>query len=205
MKIYFVRHGESEANILKVFSNRGLKHPLTARGEEQAITLGNQIRNIPFAKIYSSPILRAVQTTEIVCSILNIKSFVVDFDIREYDVGIFEGRSDTASWTSLSKLEEGWIDPKNRNEKIEMGESFEEIQSRFAAFIKNVELEFHGEDVNILIVTHGGLLKVGLPGIAENVTYPFAYKNGIGNCELLVSETTDGKTRCLRWGKGDCA
>ncbi len=32
MRIFFVRHGESEANILNEFSNRGLKHSLTPEG-----------------------------------------------------------------------------------------------------------------------------------------------------------------------------
>ena len=39
MRIYFARHGESEANLLHVFSNRGVKHGLTARGRAQAETL----------------------------------------------------------------------------------------------------------------------------------------------------------------------
>ena len=32
MKLYFVRHGESEANVLGVISNRGFQHPLTDTG-----------------------------------------------------------------------------------------------------------------------------------------------------------------------------
>ena len=36
MKLYFVRHGESEANLLREFSNRGYKHGLTERGFQQA-------------------------------------------------------------------------------------------------------------------------------------------------------------------------
>jgi len=32
MKLYFARHGESEANTLGVISNRGLKHGLTDTG-----------------------------------------------------------------------------------------------------------------------------------------------------------------------------
>ena len=43
MRFYFVRHGESEANLLHEFSNRGLKHPLTARGREQVIALAEHL------------------------------------------------------------------------------------------------------------------------------------------------------------------
>ena len=36
MRLYFARHGESEANILKEFSNRPGKHGLTDKGKRQA-------------------------------------------------------------------------------------------------------------------------------------------------------------------------
>ena len=36
MRAYFVRHGESEANILEVISNRGSVHGLTEKGRRQA-------------------------------------------------------------------------------------------------------------------------------------------------------------------------
>ena len=44
MWIYFVRHGESEANLLNEISNRGLKHGLTERGRAQASALAETLR-----------------------------------------------------------------------------------------------------------------------------------------------------------------
>lgn len=46
--IYFVRHGESEENILKVFSNRGLKHGLTEKGREQVESLAEKLKVLNF-------------------------------------------------------------------------------------------------------------------------------------------------------------
>ena len=66
MKLYFVRHGESVANLLREFSNSGVKHPLTERGVEQARRLAQQLAGILFEGIYSSPVLRAQQTAQIV-------------------------------------------------------------------------------------------------------------------------------------------
>jgi len=37
MRLNFVRHGESQANLLEIFSNRGLKHGLTERGRVPTI------------------------------------------------------------------------------------------------------------------------------------------------------------------------
>ena len=65
MKLYFVRHGESEANVLQVISNRGWMHPLTEKGRQQANTLAEKLRGAGITKIYTSPLRRAVETAEI--------------------------------------------------------------------------------------------------------------------------------------------
>ena len=46
MKLYFVRHGASEANLLHEFSNRGHKHGLTTNGKAQAATLAHLLRGV---------------------------------------------------------------------------------------------------------------------------------------------------------------
>ena len=62
MKLYFVRHGESVANVLRVFSNHNLDHPLTTLGVEQAHALAVKLAGKPIQRIYTSPVKRAVQT-----------------------------------------------------------------------------------------------------------------------------------------------
>lgn len=65
VKIFFFRHGESKANILHEFSNRGLKHGLTEKGKTQVLSLLNDLQDVVFHKLYSSPLLRAIETAEI--------------------------------------------------------------------------------------------------------------------------------------------
>ncbi|HUE99260.1 MAG TPA: histidine phosphatase family protein [Anaerolineales bacterium] len=65
MKLYFVQHGESEANILHVISNRESPFRLTPRGRHQANTLAGNLRDVPVTAIFSSPIRRARETAEI--------------------------------------------------------------------------------------------------------------------------------------------
>ncbi|MRR32744.1 histidine phosphatase family protein, partial [bacterium] len=62
----FVRHGESEANLLHEFSNHGSKHGLTGLGIQQAHLLLDKLREYPISAIYSSPLLRAQQTAGLV-------------------------------------------------------------------------------------------------------------------------------------------
>ena len=65
MRLSFVRHGESEAHILRVISNRGYRYGLTARGQQQAVTLAQYLKHIPISGIFSSSLRRAVETADI--------------------------------------------------------------------------------------------------------------------------------------------
>jgi broad specificity phosphatase PhoE len=100
MKIYFARHGESQANIQRVFSNRGLKHPLTPAGRLQAAQLARRLQDRSVTCIYSSPVLRAVETSIVVAHALGIDYEVADA-LRENDVGVLEGRADDEAWQAI--------------------------------------------------------------------------------------------------------
>ena len=64
-KLYFVRHGESEANTLRIISNRESRFGLTALGRQQALTLAHSLSAVPISAIFTSPLLRARQTADI--------------------------------------------------------------------------------------------------------------------------------------------
>ena len=65
MRIYFSRHGESEANLLHEHANRGFKYGLTEAGRAQAAALAARLEDVPLARIYSSPLKRAVETARL--------------------------------------------------------------------------------------------------------------------------------------------
>ena len=49
MRLYFVRHGQSEANVLRVISNRDLPHHLTDMGRQQAEALARSLADVSLA------------------------------------------------------------------------------------------------------------------------------------------------------------
>ncbi len=55
MQLYFVRHGESEANLTHMFSNRDAPHALTAHGRAQVAALTEKLQGIRFGAFYASP------------------------------------------------------------------------------------------------------------------------------------------------------
>src|SRR6185436_14427298 len=135
MKLYFVRHGESEANIQHVISNRESPFGLTERGREQARVLAERLKDVPFTAMYSSPLLRARETADILYQSLNLPYRVTDA-LREYDCGILEEKSDEGNWDLHRKYYEDWTIRHIYTSKPEGGESFVDIQKRFIPFIE---------------------------------------------------------------------
>ena len=201
MKLYFVRHGESEANILRVISNRESSFGLTALGKQQALMLADRLKEIPFKIIYSSPILRARETAEILSRSFHLRYQVTEA-LREYDCGILEDKSDEASWRMHAEIAEDWTLHHNHLRKPEGGESYLDIQARFLPFIENLKREHLQDDEHILLVTHGGLLQLMLPLILADIDDEFVRAHGIGHTECVIAELRSDGFVCLQWGDG---
>ena len=66
MKIYLIRHGQVNHNLYGIYSN--VDEDLNETGIRQALTLKERIRDIHYDIIYSSPLIRAKHTAEIINS-----------------------------------------------------------------------------------------------------------------------------------------
>jgi len=196
MKLYFVRHGESEANLQHVISNRESRIGLTELGKEQAQILADNISSIPITAIFSSPILRAKETSDILSRAFYLPYQVTEA-LREYNCGYLEGRSDEASWKQHRKYFEDWTLHHNFSSKPTAGESFIDIQDRFLPFIESLK---HRNDERILLIGHGGLFQLMLPLVLTNIDSEFVRSHGIGHTECVIAELhTDGFI-CEQWG-----
>ena len=93
--LLYVRHGESTANVLKVFAGQNLKASLTKDGKAQARHAGNELlkRHIHVDTIITSPIERAFDTAQIIADVIgyNAGQIVVDDRLKEYDMGVLIG------------------------------------------------------------------------------------------------------------------
>jgi probable phosphoglycerate mutase len=196
MKLYFVRHGESEANTRHIISNREQPHGLTERGRQQANALAENLSNIPIGSIFCSPVLRARETAEILSKSLNV-TYRVTEALREYDCGILEGRSDEESWRRHNQYFENWTHNQDYENKPEGGENFLDIQNRFLPFIKTLK---NCPDEHILLIGHGGLYSLMLPLVLSNIDHSFAVAHGIGNAEYVLAQPGDEGLVCVQWG-----
>ena len=199
MQLYFVRHGESEANVLKVISNRGYQHPLTEKGMAQANALADRLRDVPLSTIYASPLMRAVQTAQIVAKVHGLDVIVTDA-LREYDCGVLEGRSDPEAWRLHSGLWDDWMQNHRWSACHEGGESFEDVQRRFVPFIDSLIASYGATDNVMLLVAHGGTLMAMLPLVLANVDHDFATTQHIANTQLIRTRFHAGRLECTSWG-----
>jgi len=93
--IYFLRHGQSQANVDKIFAGPHYPAPLTTTGRDQATEAGEWIKasGIVIDSIVTSPIERAKITAAIVASVIGFEQSDIIYDSRlvEYDMGALSG------------------------------------------------------------------------------------------------------------------
>ncbi|MAT42981.1 MAG: hypothetical protein CL609_11605 [Anaerolineaceae bacterium] len=198
MKLIFVRHGQSTANQLNIIANRGFQYPLTELGLKQTQVLAESLLNQHINCMYTSPLLRAVQTTEVLQIHLNVP-FKIAPQLREYDNGILEGKSDDQSWKSYQTTLQAWLNG-NLHQKPPQGESMFDQLNRFLPFINTV-VQNHTENSTLLFVGHGGLYRQVLPVFAANLDLKWCKKNPLSNTHYVVIKSAPNKKwLCHQWG-----
>lgn len=152
MKIYVIRHGITELNKKKIV-NGETDEPLAPEGLDQARTL---IPLIPASiiHIYSSPLIRARQTTEILSS--NKRSISFHEELTEIRMGSLAGKS----WENMENGLE--LKEKHRTVKFNYrpfgGESVADVKKRLLKFLRKINGKH--KDYEALIITHGGIIRV---------------------------------------------
>lgn len=198
MRLYFVRHGESTANVLRTFSNSGWTHPLTEKGIEQAQAASRALAGVLVDRVYSSPVMRAVQTAEILAESLRAPLEIAEA-LREWSVGIYEGKADPAGWALYLRVVDDWLIHHKLDSRMPGGESLLDIQARFVPFIERLVQSDEDTGRTLVLVGHGGLYTAMLPLIFTNVDWAYARQHGFPNTAYALAETRPGGLACLSW------
>ncbi|MFI0347616.1 MAG: histidine phosphatase family protein [Chthoniobacterales bacterium] len=144
-KVYLARHGETLWSVSG--QHTGMTDiPLTSDGEEGARHLGHRLGNLRFAKIFSSPLQRAVKTAELAGFGHDL---TVDTDLLEWNYGDYEG----LTTAEIQKKDPGWFIFRSG---CPNGESPEEVATRSDRMVKKIR-KVHG---NILIFAHAHILRM---------------------------------------------
>lgn len=182
MRIYVIRHGQSEAN-LHVAHAGWSQVPLTEKGIAQAKAVGERIRDLHFDKVIVSDLRRAQQTAQLA---LPGWEYQTDWRVREICVGSLEGRRVVDCAVEMGE-------PYNKNRTLRDftpygGENLEQMQCRVSEFMDDLAKE--PEDAQIAVVCHEGaincmlchVMQCNLPrmtALADNCSVSvFTYKEG---------------------------
>ncbi|MBP5204742.1 histidine phosphatase family protein, partial [Candidatus Saccharibacteria bacterium] len=87
MKIYVVRHGETNSNLAGIVSGRS-DEELNENGIKQAQDINLKIADMKFADVYVSPMKRTIQTAEIV---VPEYKYIIDDRLAERELGKLKG------------------------------------------------------------------------------------------------------------------
>ncbi|MGC8970743.1 MAG: alpha-ribazole phosphatase [bacterium] len=160
MSIYIIRHGETDWNREGIYQGQ-TDTSLNENGRQTARELGKSLSRINFSAIYSSDLLRARETAEIINSFLNVPIHYTQ-DLRELDFGDWTGISIWEMEEKDPELFRKWQeDPWNISPPG--GETFRELTERVVRVLEEIIKRHKSED--ILVVSHAGPIKAMIFGL----------------------------------------
>ena len=188
MKLYFIRHGQSEANIRGTHAGWG-DFPLTEQGRLDAQRAKKSLSGIKFDKVYSSDLSRAIETQKIALPDNVGEQTAI---LREINVGTLSGMPFEEA---RQKLGEEYSENR-RNFAFDNygGESYADFCLRVREFFSMTE---SSPCENVAAFCHGGFINTALDIVAGASLDRDIFK--CGNCSVSVFEYKDGKWSLNLW------
>ncbi len=163
--LWLVRHGQTDWNVQGRWQGQTPDAPpLNAAGLAQAEAVAEQLAaqasqdGLAFAAIYSSDLLRARQTAEIIARRLGLP-VQLDARLREVHLGVWEGMlGDEVALRYVAELEARRRDPVHS--RPPQGESVYEVAARVGQTFDAIARAH--PDQHVIVVSHGLALAAGL-------------------------------------------
>ena len=178
--IYIIRHGQTEMNSRQVLQGRS-DYALNEVGVAQAMAAAKRLRDVAFSQVYASPLVRAVQTAQLVVPDIHP---VIDERLIEMDYGPYEGTDLTRLPPEIITFFRDFV----HNPAPEGMEPLNSVVSRAGAFLE----EIRDVEGNILISTHA----IAMKGLLEYLTPESGgayWSKYIGNCAIYTAENQNGR------------
>jgi phosphoserine phosphatase len=154
--IYITRHGETDWNVQKIFRGHA-DIDLNANGRKQAEALATFLRSIKMNAIYSSPLERALRTSQIIANSQHRLRLETDIDLVDFNYGEWQGVAEEEVKEKYPDLYNRWL-KEPHHVKIPGGENLNDVKKRVVRVANSIAAEH--ETGNILIVSHRIPLKV---------------------------------------------
>ncbi len=182
--IIFMRHGQANNNVKKLLVGRNLESHLTDLGREQVKHAAGILSTIDIHKIYSSPVIRTVETAEIVSNIVNVP-FDTDERLFEIELGKLVGMYyDDLLNTHGDLFVKFYSDNDDDNSLLEFEvESFGAVKKRVSELLKEITTKHKNE--NVLLVSHLDPIKAAI-SLIMNLKPSSVYSIQVPNASLSI-------------------
>ncbi|TGC28935.1 adenosylcobalamin/alpha-ribazole phosphatase [Escherichia sp. E1130] len=155
MRLWLIRHGETQANVDGLYSGHA-PTPLTERGIAQAKSLHTLLRDVPFDKVLCSELERAQHTARLVLDARQLPMQIIP-ELNEMFFGDWEMRHHRELMQEDAENYSAWCNDWQHTVPTR-GEGFQAFSQRIERFIAG--LSEYQQHKNILIVSHQGVLSL---------------------------------------------
>jgi broad specificity phosphatase PhoE len=136
IRLYLIRHGETEYNQQQRIQGGGSNTDLNATGKKQAKNVALYFKDKRIGAVYSSPLKRALFTAKAIAYYHNLNVHI-EKDLREIDVGELEGIPITELTSDLSSVILGF-DSGDGSKRLPGGESLLDVRERAMAVVDRI-------------------------------------------------------------------
>ena len=169
MRIFIIRHPETEANARKLIYGR-TESEYTPKGLVSMDWVLQKLKDQRIDAIYTSPLQRTVKLAQAISSVKGCP--VIEGEaLREMDFGVFENMTRAEAEERFPDYFQCYMADYTRY-RIQGGESFQDVLARLSAFITPIIKE----EGAIILVTHGMVMKAAISlllGIAPDLVWHF--------------------------------
>ena len=191
MKIYFVRHGETDWNKERKIQGQ-VDIPLNEFGRHLARETAKGLRDVPFDVYFTSPLGRARETAQIILQGRDVP-ILEDKRILEMNFGVLEGKCCSKEGWDVPDSFQMFFDDPVHYQAPEGGEDFQAVRKRTGDFLNWLFAQEQYRDSTVLVTTHGA----AMAGLLNNLKKkPLAEYWGVGvhkNCGVTEVDVTDGR------------
>ncbi len=179
--LYIMRHGKTDWNDMKKLQGR-TDVPLNEEGRRMAEEAREEYKEVHFDICFSSPLIRAKETAEILLEGRDVP-IITDDRLKEMCFGVCEGQV-IVFGVDESPIIPFFLKPEEYTEPVEGAESFEELFARTGQFLEEKAMPEVEAGKDVLIVGHGAM-NSSIVSQIKNYEIKDFWKAGIPNCKLM--------------------
>lgn len=202
MRLYIIRHGETSWNRERRLQGRS-DIALNEKGRALARATAEGMKHIPFDMAFTSPLMRARETAQILIGERAVP-VVEDERIIEISFGAYEGTRWTEKEITSEQTRGAAYEITNffyhpeRYTPPENGETLQQLAARTADFMKDLCGRRELADKTVLVSTHGAAARALLNSLRTFPMSDFWHTGVAPNCGVAIVECRGGETRLLQ-------